>query len=103
MKVQQACPWFDRGHDVEAASSCAFLGLGSDMIVCLCYGISDSQIKNIIKEGATDIDAIQSKCSAGTSCGSCLEFLNVLIDEAAATDTIPAPFIFPQAEPQGNS
>ena len=71
--------------------------LGFSMIVCLCYGISDSQIKKIIKDGATNVETIQKKCPAGQSCGSCVQFLNELINENNA------PLIFPQAEPQGSS
>lgn len=42
------------------------------MIICVCKGISDGTIKNLVKAGATSLRQIMATCHAGKDCGSCV-------------------------------
>ena len=59
------------------------------MIVCLCTGVSDSQIRQAVRDGAGSVEEIGHKLrGAGADCGSCRLFLQRLLDvESAASDT----------------
>lgn len=52
------------------------------MYVCVCLGITEKNIKDIVSEGTT-IEDVQRKCQAGTDCGSCVNSINKLIKENA--------------------
>ncbi|MDG1480730.1 MAG: (2Fe-2S)-binding protein [Myxococcota bacterium] len=41
------------------------------MIICLCHGVSDREVKSLIEHGTTSVRDIGKKCHAGTDCGSC--------------------------------
>ena len=41
------------------------------MIVCLCEGITDRQIRAACRDGAANLNAIKKACGAGAECGSC--------------------------------
>jgi bacterioferritin-associated ferredoxin len=49
------------------------------MYVCICYAISKSKLCTLISEGAQTLPALQSKCRAGTNCGSCVNKLKNLL------------------------
>ena len=49
------------------------------MYICLCYGISDSKIEKMIREGASTLKEIQQKTNAGANCGSCICDLQKLL------------------------
>ena len=54
------------------------------MIVCLCHGVRDRDLDEVIDRGAATVDDIGSMCGAGTGCGACLEDLE---DKLAASVT----------------
>jgi len=41
------------------------------MIVCICNGITDREIRKHITSGARSVSAVAKACGAGTDCGSC--------------------------------
>lgn len=57
------------------------------MIVCVCNGVSDRTIKEVIREGAATVGQVAEACGAGGDCGSCCGALKQMIakqrDEAA--------------------
>lgn len=55
------------------------------MIVCVCHGINDRQIKAAIRDGATTVDALGAELGAGTCCGCCREACGDLIAEHACS------------------
>lgn len=55
------------------------------MFVCLCHGISDRSIREIIRSGASNIRSLQKKCKAGGRCGTCLYELKAIIREEQQT------------------
>ena len=55
------------------------------MIVCVCNRVNSAQIREAVKDGATDVYDVSEKLGLGTSCGRCVEFAEKMIsDEARA-------------------
>jgi bacterioferritin-associated ferredoxin len=54
------------------------------VIVCLCHGVRDRDIDEVIDRGAATVDEIGSMCGAGTGCGACVGDLE---DKLAASVT----------------
>ena len=42
------------------------------MIVCICHGISDRELRSLIQQGASSVRDISTQCRAGTDCGACV-------------------------------
>jgi bacterioferritin-associated ferredoxin len=42
------------------------------VIVCICEGVSDSEIEQLIKNGASSVEDLKQECGAGGKCGGCL-------------------------------
>lgn len=42
------------------------------MLVCLCKGVSDKKIKNLVENGASSVRQVMSTCHAGQDCGACI-------------------------------
>ncbi len=62
------------------------------MFVCICYGISDQQIRQSIDEGASNRQAIGEALGAGTCCGKCVDQIDALIiaKQRAREEQLPA-------------
>ena len=41
------------------------------MYVCLCTGVTDTDIKNAVAEGASTVEAVMLATRAGSRCGTC--------------------------------
>jgi len=54
------------------------------VIVCLCKGVNEREIRETITSGCMTEESIGHLCGAGTDCGSCLETLRELLDERSA-------------------
>lgn len=51
------------------------------MIVCLCHGINEKKIKEIIQShSAKTVGEVQKCCGAGADCGSCLIEVKRILD-----------------------
>jgi bacterioferritin-associated ferredoxin len=48
------------------------------MIICLCKGVSDRQIREMAQQGQS-LRQIVTKCEAGTSCGACVQDVQALV------------------------
>lgn len=65
------------------------------MIVCHCHRVSDRDIRQAVRSGATTVDAVGARVAAGTGCGGCRPAISQLIDHeeaaapAAARRTLP--------------
>jgi len=55
------------------------------VILCLCHAVSDAEIRDVITDGASTVDAVGRACGAGTDCGSCRDEIADLIDEHQLT------------------
>jgi bacterioferritin-associated ferredoxin len=60
------------------------------MIVCLCAGVDDCEIRSCIGEGARSLGDLARKCGAGVDCGGCIDLLEDALDEAEAADAADA-------------
>jgi len=56
------------------------------VIVCLCVGVSEHEIRRAVAAGADTPEAIGAACGAGTDCGAC----TLALAELAERDR-PAP------------
>ena len=52
------------------------------MIICLCRGVSEGDIRRVIQRGASTADAITAACGAGGDCGACTIMLADLVAES---------------------
>jgi len=51
------------------------------MIVCVCNGVNEREIRRTILHGCSTEESIGRNCGAGTDCGACLETLQELLSE----------------------
>jgi bacterioferritin-associated ferredoxin len=54
------------------------------MIVCLCKAATDRDIDEAIDGGARSVDEVGEACGAGTSCGSCREYIHGQLEMSGA-------------------
>ena len=62
------------------------------MIVCHCHKVSDREIRSAVRDGATSVDAVGARVSAGTGCGGCRPLIGALVDSesrASAKKALP--------------
>ncbi len=60
------------------------------MYLCLCYGVTDRKVKELVAQGVLSLREVQKVCQAGTDCGSCVcEIKELLLRERQRTD-LPA-------------
>ena len=57
------------------------------MYVCICHRVRECEVRAVIDRGARTEDAVGDECGAGTGCGTCLDRIGDLIDEAGLPDT----------------
>lgn len=43
------------------------------MIVCHCRSATDREIRRVVREGATSLREVGSRCGAGSCCGGCAD------------------------------
>lgn len=55
------------------------------MIVCHCHVITDKEIRNNIKNGATSVEDIGCACKACTACGGCKKTVLEILEEETNT------------------
>jgi bacterioferritin-associated ferredoxin len=61
------------------------------MIVCVCRGVSDREVKSIARRGVATIGELIRDCGAGGDCGACCERLAELLEEATPEAAAPSP------------
>ena len=66
------------------------------MYVCLCRGITDSEIKNAVDDGATSLRMLRKKLGAMTQCGKCATLTNeILKDQLALNRSVNFDLFYP--------
>jgi bacterioferritin-associated ferredoxin len=45
------------------------------MLVCVCKGVNDKKIEELLQQGIVKLEDLQKHSEIGTKCGSCLNFL----------------------------
>jgi bacterioferritin-associated ferredoxin len=51
------------------------------VIVCICRGVSDRQVRLTVLNGASTIKEVAAQCQAGRGCGACHEQIEGMIAE----------------------
>lgn len=54
------------------------------MLVCVCKGVNEKQIDELLLKGRKNLNEISVECGAGTDCGSCLRRLEQKIQRSQA-------------------
>lgn len=62
---------------------------GSNMFVCLCHGITDTQIEHVVRtQGVGNIRELKSALGVGSQCGSCIDMAQDIIDSTIMDDSL---------------
>ena len=56
------------------------------MYVCICARVRECDLRTAIQCGARTEESVGAVCGAGTGCGSCLDRIEDLIEEAAQSN-----------------
>jgi len=76
------------------------------MILCVCNAVTDREVDDVIRRGASSVDAVTQMCGAGGDCGACCEAIEGRIScSASAPRTLArtpsrAPAIAGQTSPR---
>lgn len=54
------------------------------MYVCICWAVTETQVRRCITDGADTVEAVGDRCAAGTGCGSCVERIAELLGVPSA-------------------
>jgi bacterioferritin-associated ferredoxin len=54
------------------------------MILCLCRGVSEREVADVVERGATTAGDVRRQCGAGSDCGSCVADIERCLDAARA-------------------
>ncbi len=54
------------------------------MFVCICNAVTDSDIRNAVEEGVGNIRQLRLTTGCGTTCGSCEEMADEILQQALA-------------------
>jgi len=54
------------------------------MYVCVCFAVTEDEIRNVIDDGANTREAVTRACRAGGDCGSCHAMIGKMISDAKA-------------------
>lgn len=54
------------------------------MYVCLCKGITDSQLRAAIKDGGSEFKRLKQELAVGTQCGKCVPVAVAILAEENA-------------------
>jgi bacterioferritin-associated ferredoxin len=60
------------------------------MYICLCHGISDRQIREVVDRGAASLDQVQAHLPVASCCGCCEDSARELIEAHADAAARPA-------------
>ncbi|MFS1704419.1 (2Fe-2S)-binding protein [Aestuariibacter sp. GS-14] len=59
------------------------------MYVCMCYGITDTAIKNAVKEdGVGNMRQLKELLQVGSQCGRCIQMAQQIIDSTIIDETL---------------
>ena len=57
------------------------------MYICLCKGITDTQIKQCVDNGATSLQQVRRELGVATQCCKCLPEARAIIDQQLQAQT----------------
>lgn len=53
------------------------------MIICLCLGVSERDIRQAVRAGANTLESVMAACGAGGDCGACHLMVSDVVAECA--------------------
>jgi bacterioferritin-associated ferredoxin len=53
------------------------------MYICICHGVTESQIREAVQAGAGDMDTLSAELGIGTRCGTCVCATQSLLEEVS--------------------
>ena len=59
------------------------------MYVCVCHGVTESQVRRAADEGCRDVHELTMRTGAGSSCGGCLPLAAQILTEQANLRVLP--------------
>lgn len=65
------------------------------MYVCICLGVTDTEIASAIKEGHDSVSKINRELGAAGCCGSCMPTIETFIDLYKNQDDSTEPAFYP--------
>jgi len=51
------------------------------MYICICLGITEKEVKEVIKNGASSYEEIKNSLGVGGGCGCCNDFIRRILEE----------------------
>jgi len=61
------------------------------MLVCHCRGITDRQIRRLVRDGATSTREVARATGAGRGCGGCRSNVKQIVDRAVEREFLESP------------
>ncbi|GGW74283.1 bacterioferritin-associated ferredoxin [Alteromonas halophila] len=59
------------------------------MFVCMCYGVTDKDIRHAVQnEGAGNIRELRKQLDLGSQCGKCIHMAQQIIDATIIDETL---------------
>ncbi len=65
----------------------------SAMYVCICNGVTDSQIRAAAEAGCETMSELIMRTGCGSNCGGCLETAGQMLAEARGVRALPLPVL----------
>jgi len=56
------------------------------VIICLCEGVSDREVKALVGNGVRNVAAVGRICGAGQNCGQCTKSIQRLLNASGARE-----------------
>jgi len=54
------------------------------MILCICRGVSEREVAEVVAQGAASVAEVRRACGAGGDCGSCVGDIRAQLGTARA-------------------
>lgn len=58
------------------------------MFVCMCYGVTDTQITRAVEAGVGNMRELKEHLSVGAQCGKCLKMAQQIIDSTIVDESL---------------
>lgn len=59
------------------------------MFVCMCYGVTDKDIKNAVEQdGVGNIRELRQQLDLGNQCGKCIQMAQQIIDSTIIDESL---------------
>lgn len=63
------------------------------MYVCICHGVTESQVRRAADEGCRDLHELTMRTGAGASCGSCMDLAAEIISDQVKMRVLELPVL----------